>query len=220
MISILIPIYNGIEFLNDSITSVINQTYKDWEILIGINGHSKNSKVYKIAKRYKNKNIRIFDLWSLNNKSDTLNYLVTKAKYGWIGILDVDDKWLPLKLQEQIKYIDKFDIIGTKCQYFGDLDLIPEIPVKDLSNFDFLKFNPMINSSCLIKKELCHWDSDSHVEDYKLWLNLKLKNYKFYNVDMILVLHRIHKRSFFNNKEKQIQDLDKLLKEFSKSSEE
>ena len=37
-ISILIPLYNGIEFLEDSVNSVINQTYKNWELLIGING--------------------------------------------------------------------------------------------------------------------------------------------------------------------------------------
>ena len=60
MISILIPIYNGIEFLEESLESVKNQTYKEWEILIAINGHEKDSNVYKEALKYqgeKNKNI-------------------------------------------------------------------------------------------------------------------------------------------------------------------
>ena len=39
MISILIPIYNGIEFIDESVSSVLNQVYKDWEIIIGVNGH-------------------------------------------------------------------------------------------------------------------------------------------------------------------------------------
>ncbi len=39
MISILIPIYNGIEFIDESIHSVINQTFNNWELLIGVNGH-------------------------------------------------------------------------------------------------------------------------------------------------------------------------------------
>ena len=46
MISILLPIYNGIEFIDESVQSVINQTYTEWELLIGINGHFKNSELY------------------------------------------------------------------------------------------------------------------------------------------------------------------------------
>ena len=38
-ITILIPLYNGSEFLKDSLTSILNQTYKKWELIIGINGH-------------------------------------------------------------------------------------------------------------------------------------------------------------------------------------
>ncbi len=52
MISILIPIYNGIEFIEQSIGSVLTQTYKDWEIIIGINGHEPNSLTYQIANKY------------------------------------------------------------------------------------------------------------------------------------------------------------------------
>ena len=52
MISVLIPIYNGIEFIDESVQSVINQTYCDWELLIGINGHCENSSIYQKAKHY------------------------------------------------------------------------------------------------------------------------------------------------------------------------
>ena len=43
------PVYNGIEFIDTSVKSVINQTYKDWELIIGVNGHPVNSYVYKKA---------------------------------------------------------------------------------------------------------------------------------------------------------------------------
>ena len=46
------PIYNGIEFISDSVGSIIKQTYNDWELIIGINGHPQNSDVYKIAKYF------------------------------------------------------------------------------------------------------------------------------------------------------------------------
>ena len=49
MISILIPVYNGIEFINESVTSVLEQTFEDWELIIAINGHPQNSNEYQIA---------------------------------------------------------------------------------------------------------------------------------------------------------------------------
>ena len=103
-------------------------------------------------------------------------------------------------LEEQIKYIEKYDIIGTKCKYFGDLSNIPNIPVNDISNFNFLKSNPIINSSCLLKKELCYWEEDNILEDYDLWLRLWKQNKKFFNIPKLLTMHRIHNYSAFNSK--------------------
>ena len=45
MISILIPIYNGVEFIEESVSSVLRQNYENWELLIGVNGHPPNSKI-------------------------------------------------------------------------------------------------------------------------------------------------------------------------------
>jgi hypothetical protein len=59
--------------------------------------------------------------------------------------------------------------------------------------------NPIINSSAIIKKSLCYWNSKvDGVEDYNLWLRLWKNGCKFYNVDKILILHRLHNTSAFN----------------------
>lgn len=218
MISILLPIYNGIEFIKDSISSVINQTYVDWELIIGVNGHAENSKVYKIAKKYAKKynnkfnkfnkvnqmnKIRVFDFYSIKGKSNTLNEMIKYCKYDYISLLDVDDIWHPEKLKIQSKYLNKYDVIGTNCILFGKKikeNIIPEIPVKDISNFDFYKVNPIINSSAIIKKKLCYWDKKWFIEDYDLWLRLRKINAKFYNCQEVLVKHRIHEKSAFNSK--------------------
>ena len=72
MISILIPIYNGIEFIEESVSSILRQNYDQWELLIGINGHPQNSEVYKIAKEYEKKSgkIRVFDFYEIKGKSN------------------------------------------------------------------------------------------------------------------------------------------------------
>jgi len=204
MISILIPIYNGIEFIDESVTSVFNQTYTQWELLIGINGHPQNSEVYQIAKQYEflypSNKVRVFDLFDLKSKVATLNELIKYCNYNYIALLDVDDIWHQHKLQIQSELLHNFDVIGSKCMYFGDKnDFGPNIPIHDFSNFNFKLANPIINSSAIIKKELCHWN-DNGIEDYDLWLRLRALNKRFFNCGQILVQHRIHQNSAFNSK--------------------
>jgi glycosyltransferase involved in cell wall biosynthesis len=202
MISILIPIYNGIEFIDQAISSVFSQSYQEWEIIIGINGHEEKSEVYKNAKRFERDNIKVLDLYTISNKANALNKMLEYTTYDWIALLDVDDKWNSKKLEFQIPFMEKYDIIGTKCKYFGNKKNIPKIPEGDLKNFNFKEYNPIINSSCLVRKKLCWWNPTSPAEDYDLWLRLREKQHRFYNVPEILVLHRIHSKSFFNSTQK------------------
>ena len=202
MISILIPIYNGIEFIDESVMSVINQTYSDWELLIGVNGHSENSSVFLIAKQYEEKSnkIKVFDFFNIKGKSNTLNEMIKYCNYNYVAILDVDDIWKQDKLLIQSNFLNNYDVIGTLCEYFGEKNLILYLPINDITNLDFRITNPIINSSSLIRKELCFWDSKwDSVEDYDLWLRLRKMNKKFYNCKEILVKHRIHNTSAFNS---------------------
>ena len=204
MISILIPIYNGIEFIEESVSSVLNQTYDKWELIIGINGHPENSDVFKIAKEYEKKSnkVKVIDFYTIKGKSNTLNEMIKYCNYNYVAILDVDDIWHYEKLKLQSHMLDKYDVIGSNCVWFGDRnDVIPTIPIGDISSFDFSSVNPIINSSSVIKKELCYWNNKvDGVEDYDMWLRLRNQNKKFFNYKEVLVKHRIHTASAFNAK--------------------
>lgn len=217
-VSILIPIYNGFEFFSSCINSVKMQDYDKYEIIIGINGHIQNSDIYnsaiKITKNMFNNNIKIIvlDLYDIKGKSNALNRMIKHANHDWICILDVDDFWMPTKLSSQIPHTQDFDVIGTNCKYFGDLDMSPKLPIGNISGFNFFQYNPIINSSCMIKKDLSYWDQQvDGVEDYDLWLKLRKQNKKFYNVKDILTMHRIHKDSAFNSN-KSTQFLVNIIK--------
>jgi hypothetical protein len=124
--------------------------------------------------------------------------MVQYCNYNYVALLDVDDIWLPEKLDAQSFYLNVYDVIGTKCVYFGDAEpFVPEIPEGDFSNFDFFSFNPIINSSAIIRKELCYW-VENGIEDYDLWLRHRKAGKQFYNCNQVLVKHRIHKASAFN----------------------
>jgi len=207
MVSILIPIYNGIEYINESVSSVLEQTYDDWEIIIGVNGHQENSNVYKMAYDYQelDEKIKVLDLFQIKGKSNALNEMIKYCKYEYVAILDVDDIWLPKKLEKQAVYMNEYDVIGTQCVYFGDIENInPKIPLGDISSSDFTQVNPIINSSVIIKKNLCNWISDfDGVEDYDMWLRLRKQRKTFFNIEEVLVKHRIHKQSAFNSQNQQ-----------------
>jgi glycosyltransferase EpsE len=201
MITVLIPIYNGIEFIHESVSSVIHQTFENWELIIGINGHEENSAVLNTAKQYECDKIRVIDMPHINNKSTALNEMVKYATYDFIALLDVDDIWMSNKLEIQSAFLNQYDVIGTKCVYFGErlCGVIPDIPVEDISGFDFFKTNPVINSSAIIRKEYCLWDGSLNLEDYDLWLRLRKQGRRFYNCREICVQHRLHQTSAFNN---------------------
>jgi len=204
MISILIPIYNGIEYIEDSVSSVLQQTYTNWELIIGINGHPPNSEVYQKAKEYESKSdkIRIIDYYPIKGKSNTLNEMLRHCKFDYIALLDVDDIWHERKLEIQSILLNNYDVIGSKCIWFGDRGgVVPIIPTDDISNYDFSLVNPIINSSSITRKELCYWNSSwDGIEDYDMWLRLRNQNKKIFNFQEILVKHRIHNDSAFNAK--------------------
>ena len=202
MISILIPIYNGIEFIDESVSSVLKQTYTNWELIIGINGHPPNSDVYQKAKEYESKSdkIRVIDYYLMKGKSNTLNEMIKDSKYNYIALLDVDDIWHERKLEIQSTLLHNYDVIGSRCIWFGNSTRKATIPTGDISNYDFSLQNPIINSSCIIRKELCYWNSQWVIEDYDLWLRLRNQKKRFYNCAALLVKHRIHNDSAFNAK--------------------
>jgi len=185
------------------VQSVISQTYDKWEIVIGVNGHPQNSQVYQTAQKYESDKIKVLDMYTIKGKSSTLNEMIKHCSYDYVAILDVDDIWHPEKLRVQSTFLNSYAVIGSNCIYFGDRnDIIPSIPVMDISSFDFKLVNPIINSSSITMKKLCYWDENIHsgVEDYDMWIRLRLQGCKFYNCPEILVKHRIHQASAFNSK--------------------
>lgn len=219
MISILLATYNGQNYIQQSIDSILNQTFKDFELLIGFNGTTDNSK--NIVAEYGDSRIKVYDYGDDKGKAKTLNKLIKEAQFDWIAIQDDDDIWLPTKLENQVKFLEDFDVIGTQIQYIDKNSNIIggvylEINDRNIKQKSLSGNNQIANSSSIIRKkaveEINGWDESLFgVEDYDLWLKLIRKDYKFKNLNEVLVLHRLHSNSNFNNTSRQENDLNLIL---------
>jgi glycosyltransferase involved in cell wall biosynthesis len=217
MISILLPTYNGEKYLGLSIESVLDQTFKGFELLIGFNGTTDNSK--EIPSRYNDSRIRVFDYGDDKGKSKTLNKLLNECKYDWVALQDDDDFWLHTKLEKQITYLTgEYDVVGTFINYINEEGHITGHPVlhsfdDDIKHLSLSGDNQVANTSSIFKKsdalEMGGWrDELDGIEDYDFWLRLIRNNKKFINIPEKLVLHRLHSNSNFNKKK---YNLSKIL---------
>jgi glycosyltransferase involved in cell wall biosynthesis len=217
-ITILTALYNGVEFLEETVRSVIAQKDMDWKMYIGVNGHGETGgevaeKAHKIAAFDNDRRIHVFvQPPEINNKSKSLNDLVKRTTTDWVCVLDADDIWLPEKLSEQriIALATDFEVIGTGCIYFGEKSGSPPIPYGGLNRGCSLNYNPIINSSVLFKKKYAYWSEEPYIqgiEDYDMWLRLDYIGVKMFNIDKRLVLHRIHSSSSFNTKQHDVSGL-------------
>lgn len=200
------PLYNGADFLKASVHSVLNQSFKEWELLIGTNGWMfQDNKIVKKGKK------RLQEIVALNDqriivkdmpsqgKIKTLNALASCAKYEVICLLDVDDIWMSTKLEKQFPLMEKYDVIGTNAEYFGEKTGTPNLLLGELSKKMFAFQNPIINSSVMMRKQDAKWKEEwEGLDDFNLWVHLLEQEKKFFNVPEILVKHRIYKNSYFN----------------------
>ena len=101
LVSIIVNCFNGEEYLREALDSIITQTYKNWEIIFWDN--QSNDTSAKIFKSYQDNRLKYY-LAPSHTKIlyEARNYALKKATGDFIAFLDVDDYWLPDKLEKQI----------------------------------------------------------------------------------------------------------------------
>lgn len=207
-ISILLPLFNGSNFLDECVKSIISQSYPHWKLYIGINGHGLNSKLFQdVTKKYKDNGRIVVKEYDIKSKPQTLNKLAKDVNTDFVALIDVDDKWHKDKLQKQIPYLKKYDVVGTAGKYIGDNNIRIHIESGEISYEKIFFHNCFINSSIIMRRIDVDFD-DVFLDDYNMWFKLIPKNRKFFNVDQVLTYHRLHKDSYFNGSNN--NDVNKL----------
>ena len=116
LVSIITPCYNGAKYVAETIESVINQTYKKWEMIIVDDGSKDKSA--EIIKTYVNKDSRIKYIYQNNAGSAAArNNGIRRAQGQYIALLDADDVWHKDFLEKQIAFIKKNNAVCVYCSY-------------------------------------------------------------------------------------------------------
>ena len=135
LVSVIINCHNGEEFLDNCIISVLNQTYKNWEIIFFDNNSSDKSS--KQIKSYKDQRIKYFKSKKTYTLYKARNLAVSKSNAEFITFLDVDDWWVKTKLEEQINFFllnPSLDIIYSNLYLFFQKNLSKKIFIKKIKN--------------------------------------------------------------------------------------
>lgn len=208
LISVIMPVYNGEVTVRETIESVLNQTFSDYEFLI-INDGSQDATL-EVLNSIQDSRIKIFS-YPNSGVSSSRNRGIDLAKGEYVAFIDADDLWTPDKLEAQLQalksnlqaavaysWTDWIDQAGQLLRPGGHI-LAEGNVYTTLLLRDFIESgsNPLIRKSAL--SEVGSFDpSLSHAEDWDLWLRLAA-HYEFVAVPFVQVLYRVADSSASTN---------------------
>ena len=210
LISIIMAAYNAEKTIEQAISSVLNQTYPNFELLV-VNDCSTDGTVKLVEGiAAKDSRVRLISNEKNGGVSFTRKLGLEEAEGEWIAILDSDDAWAAEKLEKQIALQEKTnaELLFTGSAFMDadgkPIDWYLAAPA-EVSYRQLLKQNVLSNSSALVSKELyarCYAVGDGMHEDFAIWLSILKEGRKAYGVDEPLLIYRIAKSSKSGNKVK------------------
>lgn len=200
-ISVVMSVYNCEKYVGDTIYSVIQQTYEDWEFIIIDDNSSDRSA--EVISSYKDARIRFIRNEINKGQSANLNYGIKLAKGEYIARLDHDDLCLPSRFEKQLKYMDDHPELimcgtGNDTICDGEIVKMPRFEINSPNEMELLEalmFNHIAHSSFFIRKACIdefdlQYGDYHYCEDYDFILSA-LKHGMIGFVEENLVLYRV-----------------------------
>jgi teichuronic acid biosynthesis glycosyltransferase TuaG len=213
LVSIIMPAYNVEKYIAASITSVLNQTYSNLELIVIDDGSTDGTAA--IINSFTIKDERIIYVYQENAKQAIArNKGISVAKGEILAFLDSDDLWLPNKLEQSIKSfeLDQYDLLLTNYYVTSAKEIDVFNPNYEVMKVDdclfsgeealkaFIKLNRVPILTVLVKKEIvekvgCFDECCVPAEDYDLWIRLLKNRAVFKSISVPLSIYRLHESS-------------------------
>lgn len=207
LVSIVMPVYNGENFVAEAIESVINQTYKNWELIIVDDGSTDRSREV-ISKYLCDARIKVIKHGGNLGIAKARNTGIERSQGSYIAFLDQDDLWLPSKTEKSLskfKYSEAIGLVHTglimestedqkKITKSGYSKRSISRKIKEL----FLNEAPFYTASTVMVRKQCFDklglmdESLFGSDDKEMWIRIMVNRYKIGCVEEALVIKREH----------------------------
>lgn len=208
LISIIMPVYNSRNYVDEGIQSVFAQTFTGWELIIIDDCSTDGTYNYLLSEYSSTSKVKVLKNKVNSGAGITRNLGLENAAGRMIAFLDADDLWLPQKLEKQLDFMvaNNSSIVHTGYSFideFGD-----HIPGRvDVSKYvdlrSYMRNTEIGMSTSLINKDLVgefRLHSMRTRQDTRLWLGLLSEGYIANGLNEDLVLYRIRKGQISGNK--------------------
>ena len=194
MVSVIMPAYNAVSTIGESIESVLVQTFRDWELII-VNDASSDDTV-KIAEIYEDSRILIHSHSTNQGVAAARNTGLQHVKGEYIAFLDSDDLWEKDKLEKQVRFIQENDaaISYTSTAYIrnGKISGYVLRAEQELTYRNLLKRNLMSCSSVMVRRDyMISFPKGYMHEDLAVWLQIVKKVGYAHGLDEPLLIYRM-----------------------------
>lgn len=223
--SIIIPTFNHASFLSTALSSVINQTYDNWEVIV-VDNHSRDNTI-EIIESFNDSRISLYHIYNNGVIGKSRNLGMLKSKGEWVAFLDSDDRWYPHRLESIYKII-------TKSQLFDVISTDENVVFKNNKKNKVLRYGPLLGngydymltygnklstSATVVRKNFINYNqlkfseekNFTTVEDYDFWLNLAYFGARFKFLHKICGEYLIHESNNSRKEELHSSNLLSLL---------
>lgn len=200
VLSIILPVYNGQQYVAEAINSILSQSYKDFELIILDDGSSDGSAA--IIEKFNDSRIRSYQ-HSNKGLAATLNRGISLARGDYIARQDQDDVSFLARLEKQIAFLDanpSVGMVGASAEIWVGHERTKRLlshPADDaVLRFGLLFDNYFVHSSVVMRRAVldkvggyCEDRSRQPPEDYELWSRI-MRKYKVANLPDVLMAYR------------------------------
>lgn len=202
----IMPVLNGMPYLPETLASIENQTYRNWEVLVWDNGSTDGTleELHKwIPSRLPGRIVSDRPL----PIGDALAALVIESTTELCARIDADDINLPNRLELQVRFLKdnpdvsviggQLDTIGPDGKFLSPLDKLPTTHAGIVATM--LAKNSLAHPSVLFRKSTVlnagNYGSFPEAEDYELWLRMASRGCELRNLNEVIIRYRVHRRS-------------------------
>lgn len=225
MVSIVIPVHNAEKFIEETIKSVIAQTYTDWELLLVDDCSKDASKTIASGYEALDKRIRLIALEENVGAAKARNVGIKESKGAYLAFLDADDIWVKEKLERELKFMKEkqaafvfsgYEFADEQAVGTGKIVKVPEtINYKQaLKNTTIFTSTVLFDRSKIDKEFLLMPDVKS--EDTATWWQILKTGIEAYGLNENLVLYRRSANTLSSNKFEAIKRIWYLYRKVEK----